>query len=542
MSAEPDNRNATGRNNNRLPRRSFRVTPLDVGNSTSDSTETPYKTLRRLANMPKPTTPVHRASSAGPPSTHNSLRRTPGAQPRTPGIPQRIGGSGRKTYAVTPHGRAARRELEARRAGLTPGKDRRKSGLQQRETPRDALRALSRLLAPTSLPIIPTPTDPEPSTERFKLPEQDDFDDGLELERPRLSLPLGDEDDDDDDDDSLFLPPRSAGLEDENFTVQSVEFARRAISERPPGRLSRGSFGSIRLSDRFADLSELGLEGSPGDANASTFVGGDFEGDNEEVGDMTGLPGDNSVTLGDLGFDRGMASLTPGRNSDIRPATLPGDENEATFVFTVPPRDVSEQPSPGVADLPDSDIIDGDEPTYEMDGSGEEGPRSPSSAPGIDLDASLQDPTMEEDLNIASAEHRGSVRRKQFKVSKHGIKYPSLPAGVVKKLATSFARTGGNSKAKISKETLEFIMQASDWFFEQVSDDLGAYAKHAGRKTIDESDVITLMGRQRQTHAGTTPFSLAQKHLPRELLQDLRMVPPSKLKKGRQLQTVEEED
>jgi hypothetical protein len=47
--------------------------------------------------------------------------------------------------------------------------------------------------------------------------------------------------------------------------------------------------------------------------------------------------------------------------------------------------------------------------------------------------------------------------------------------------------------------------------------------------------------RQRQTNATTTPFSLAQKHLPRELLQDLRMVPPSKLKKGNQLQRVEEE-
>jgi hypothetical protein len=29
----------------------------------------------------------------------------------------------------------------------------------------------------------------------------------------------------------------------------------------------------------------------------------------------------------------------------------------------------------------------------------------------------------------------------------------------------------------------------------------------------------------------TTPFVLAQKHLPRELLQDLRMVPPQKPKR-----------
>ncbi|KAH8162061.1 hypothetical protein CIB48_g6165 [Xylaria polymorpha] len=69
-------------------------------------------------------------------------------------------------------------------------------------------------------------------------------------------------------------------------------------------------------------------------------------------------------------------------------------------------------------------------------------------------------------------------------------------------------------------------MQATDWFFEQLGDDLSAYAKHAGRKTIDESDMITLMRRQRQTNASTTPFALAQRYLPRELLQELRMPVP----------------
>jgi histone H3/H4 len=96
---------------------------------------------------------------------------------------------------------------------------------------------------------------------------------------------------------------------------------------------------------------------------------------------------------------------------------------------------------------------------------------------------------------ISQTVGRKVARKKKFKVSKHGIQYPSLPAGVVKKLATTFARTAGNSKAKLNKETLEAIMQASDWFFEQISDDLGAYSKHAGRKTIDESDIVTLMAR-----------------------------------------------
>jgi len=139
------------------------------------------------------------------------------------------------------------REVEARRAGLTPAKIRRQSGRQQRETPRDTLRALSRLLAPKTLPTVPTP-EGAAAAGRSKLAGDEDFDDDSALEQPRLSMALGE----DDEDDSLLLPPQSAGLEDENLTVRSVEFGRRAISEQP-GRLSRGSFGSIRMSDQFED-------------------------------------------------------------------------------------------------------------------------------------------------------------------------------------------------------------------------------------------------------------------------------------------------
>jgi hypothetical protein len=66
---------------------------------------------------------------------------------------------------------------------------------------------------------------------------------------------------DEDEDDSFLVPPRSAGLEDENFTIQSVELPRRAASELPPSRLSRGSFGSVRMSDAFANLNDPGMVG-----------------------------------------------------------------------------------------------------------------------------------------------------------------------------------------------------------------------------------------------------------------------------------------
>lgn len=86
-------------------------------------------------------------------------------------------------------------------------------------------------------------------------------------------------------------------------------------------------------------------------------------------------------------------------------------------------------------------------------------------------------------------------KRKEKKLSKHGIPVPNLPSGIVKKLATRFARTGHGSNSRITKDTLTALEQATEWFFEQASEDVTTYSKHAGRKTIDESDMIALMRR-----------------------------------------------
>lgn len=476
-----------------------RITPRnsdgDEAIAAAGAKETPWRTLNQLANIPKPTTPLRRASSAGPPSTHRSARRTPAGQARTPGA-GRLNGSARRAVAVTPHGRAAQRELDLRR-GLTPGKDRRKSGLQQRETPRDILRQLSRVLAPKTQPTAPTPQGQNVATSRRPGADEDELEDGRALDRPRFSLPMGDYDEDDEDD-SLLLPPRSAGLEDENFTVQSVELPRRAISEQPPGRLSRGSFGSVRMSDVFADLNDMGING--GDLYDSSYLAERTFGDLEfPVGEDAGLDGDNTETLRNVALGEGRLSLASGRESDIRPTAISADDTETTFVFNVPPREASEEPIvyDGQNDGPEEEELeDDDEDEVEleqMNGIGDED-QDESMLEVPDEDISMVDTTMQDAESSAMAQGK-VVKKKKVKLSKHGIPYPSLPAGVVKKLATTFARTSGNSKAKINKETLDAIMQASDWFFEQVSDDLGAYAKHAGRKTIDESDILAVMAR-----------------------------------------------
>lgn len=210
---------------------------------------------------------------------------------------------------------------------------------------------------------------------------------------------------------------------------------------------------------------------------------------------------ENTATLRDFGFDQGIFSLGQGRDSDIRPANVLADDTEDTFLFTVPPRELREEAAPedieqSILDsmqdveepLDADDEVDHEGEMHEEEHSDVEEPELASSPRATEGNLSMQDTAMQ-DLEVTDMAKAKIARKKKVKVSKHGIQYPSLPAGVVRKLATTFARTAG-SKAKINKEALEAIMQASDWFFEQVSDDLGVYAKHAGRKTIDESSTL----------------------------------------------------
>ena len=137
---------------------------------------------------------------------------------------------------------------------------------------------------------------------------------------------------------------------------------------------------------------------------------------------------------------------------------------------------------------------------------------------------------VEEDDRVAAQSARSPQttkrRGKVLHKSRHGLPVPSLPTGVVKSIASSFVGSSSKGSRKLNKDTVAALVQATDWYFEQLGDDLAAYSKHAKRKTIAEADVIALMKRQRLLSATSTPFSLAQKFLPRELLQELRMPPP----------------
>ncbi|KAI1120187.1 centromere kinetochore component CENP-T-domain-containing protein [Nemania abortiva] len=430
----------------------------------------------------------------------------------------RLPTSARRNNAATPHARAAIRAMDQRRAALfTPGRTRRRSLREQRETPRDILRNLSRVLAPTSQAVSSSSSPDSPgrggnSTLPPFAEEDEGDDDDFPIERPRFSLPLGPEEDDEED----LKPPRLSGLEEDNYTMQSIELPRRAITDNT----IRSSLGSMRYSD---------------------YMGPDIRSDDDGIDsgffpppafdDSAEVVMDEPAVIERLDADEARRQ-TLGGDSVFGAIEIPDIGNETTFVMAPVESPVRE---PTVTEGLEG--LGSDNAPLDMDDDDDGHVNEPMDMPDFDIEEEQEDIDDAAENNISTIEetalsrivkqapHRGLKRTKGKKISRYGIEYPSLPTNVAKRLATTCAKTAG-FKGKISPDTLDAIMQATDWFFEQLGDDLSAYAKHAGRKTIDESDMITLMRRQRQTNASTTPFALAQRHLPRELLQELRMPVP----------------
>jgi hypothetical protein len=86
-------------------------------------------------------------------------------------------------------------------------------------------------------------------------------------ERPRLSLPI-DESGTSEDGSSDLRPPRmSVAFDDDDITQYSIEYPRRDISIKDQER-ARMSFGNVRLSENFQDLTRLDVFSEAGDLTA----------------------------------------------------------------------------------------------------------------------------------------------------------------------------------------------------------------------------------------------------------------------------------
>ena len=352
--------------------------------------------------------------------------------------------------------------------------------------------------------------------------ESDELND--DIPKPRLSLPI-------DEDDSFQVPPRlSLPLQDnENNTQTSIEAPRRAF---PNADLARMSRASMRMSDRFADLS--GLEDGDfainvpradmdlDEAPQPSFLESTMSG-NDTSGHIRSSP--LQAAGAHLQNDSFALEVPILQSSDSSESERDGEEQAGQEVSEEDLESADETDNAALdesLDVP-ADVTMGDGQAPDV--SGQE--ISPAAGAGLDQDA----PRLE-------AKER---KTRELKVSRHGIPYPPLPSSMIKKIVKSTSSAAGGGKLKLKKETLAALSQASDWFFEQLGEDLGAYADHARRKTIDESDVVTLMKRQRLVTASTTPFSLAQKTLPGELVQAIRMMPPEAPKRRKHLASIQEE-
>ncbi|KAH3920907.1 hypothetical protein HBI56_010260 [Parastagonospora nodorum] len=514
----------------------------------------------------EPSTPFRRAASAGPTpgSRKTPLLRTPGTG-RTPrGGPATRPLPSRRVAPTTPH--AIRALRERANAARTPGNNRRRSGRVQRETPRDILRDLSRALARDTKPVEPSPQADRRRTRHSAL-DLPDVEDGPDPAAPRLSMAI---DDMYDDDSYHEHPPRQSFLPDlpddvDGGTVQSLEFGRRAISEDPrfmyPGRIS----------ERFADLSELGA------VEEEFEIDGTFINRRDGLLDQTineALDEDDTTTQ-----IRALTGRRDGRPSDVDLGVFgdaEDDNDEPTFRFNIPERIRAPQREEPTEEQDFEDALEDALPTFANDDEellqpeGDEqdevtaalngdvtseppGIQGWESEPGLN-DADLaqyreEESAMDRSLQTQSPERpaaakQANVRKaKELRISQRGLEYPSFPAASVKKLALGFMKSQG-SKGQLNKESLNALVKVTDDFFEQIGIDLAAYAQHGGRKMIEESDVIALMKRTRKTTSNNTIFSLAQKMLPRELLQQLRMEPPQKLRgqKRKRMNTIQEED
>jgi histone H3/H4 len=413
-----------------------------------------------------------------------------------------------------------------------------------------------------------------------------DIEDGPDPAKPRLSMAI----DDMYDDDSMHEhPPRQSLLPDlpddvDGGTVQSLEFGRRAISE-DPRFMGRG-----RVSERFADLSELGAV-----EEEEYDVDGTFISRRDGILDQTineALDEDDTTTQ-----IRALTGRRDGRPSDVDLGIFgeqDDDTEEATFRFMIPERirapardeSPAEQDDGDQEDVPpifaedDEDSVepeedDQDEITAALDGGDRTGTI-------VGIQGWMSDNEMENDADLAlyreeesaidrslqtqsperpaAAKERTARKAKELRISQRGLEYPSFPTAPVKKLALGFMKSQG-SKAQLNKDAVAALVRVTDDFFEQIGIDLAAYAQHGGRKMIEESDVIALMKRYvtfisvclclmltyccrtRKTTNNSTSFSLAQKLLPRELLQQLRMEPPQKLRgQKRKMNTIQEEE
>ena len=338
-----------------------------------------------------------------------------------------------------------------------------------------------------SQPTIPSPLPSQPEQIEHNLAGSNSIEDYLELQPPKFSIAI--EDGADQDDSFQLAPPRLSMPSDEGEqTARSIEIGRRGLDDQPTGRPSRGSFETIRGSDRSDDLSELGsndvLQPSFDDSVLQVAPDADEEdltvlGGNESLGSEVIPKGELRRRLTQHSGETEDLQCAMYKDSNCREDHLSATQQarelkggvHSPFILNIP--GFQSGRSSAEATYPDYQQVGGFDEEHEQS--------------LLLLNGRPTKPN--------ATVKAGRKAPKLIKKSRDGVSYPSFPAGITKKIASTFARSLGSNTRTIDKETLDAIIEATDQYFAQLSNDLGVFANHARRKKIDESDVIAVMRR-----------------------------------------------
>ncbi|KAH0848446.1 hypothetical protein AYO21_02533 [Fonsecaea monophora] len=466
----------------------------------------------------------------------------------------------------TPH---AIRALQQRSGAKTRSVRRRRafSDTVRPDSARGILRQLAKITAPASKRVIPTPGTVRGKENRAPWVESplNEGDVAQNAKRPRLALDIDESlesiempqpTEDEDEDSELPAAPTPSILPDDDgklynldptFTFRSLDYGRQIHSPEPSRRMSRRSFpasdpvgqASFNGGDEEATfLSERGRRAETVEPteNLSRYDFGMI--------DMDGFHSELEIRRESL-FQGFPESLEKTKHDFYTPLRDEGGETEALKGL----EDLQRSPSIAAPDesnlhIPTFDDTDFQLPVPEMETtskyaqragearlveaspSGHDGhQRKESPEPEADPEADLEygaplEDSVREEAPRPAPQH---TRRKKLKLTRQGEMVPSLPRSLIRRAAIEAQARLGNRRPKLGRDHMQALEQATEWYFEQVGEDLGAYSTHARRKRIDQSDVLMLMRRQRLLQVDGELVKAAKELLPKDIAAGLNL-------------------
>ncbi|KIW94249.1 uncharacterized protein Z519_05565 [Cladophialophora bantiana CBS 173.52] len=469
----------------------------------------------------------------------------------------------------TPH---ALRALQQRSGAKTRSARRRAfSDTIRPHSARGILRQLAKITAPATRKVAPTPGSGR--GKENKVPAEgrhgDEDDEGQNFKRPRLALDVEDSLEsievlrptEYDDEDSELLPaPTPSVLPDDDdglregqndnptFTLRSIDYRTQAHSPDDSRRLSRRSFpasdpiGQVSFNggdEESTFLSERGRRAETVEQteNISRYDFGviDMDGFHSELeirreshnqdlpeglekmpNDLVEL-GPDYIALKDGGGEtEALQSL-----QNLQSSTSPARPDESDI--HIPTLDDSN------FQLPDPDV----ETVSNYAQRAREARLVEASPSTVDQHRGEEAPEQEAEPQAGQPSEQGSgseemprpvppqPRRKRLKLTRHGEMLPSLPSSLIRRVAVEAQARLGNRRPKLGRDHMQALEQATEWYFEQVGEDLEAYSTHARRKRIDQSDVLVLMHRQRLLQNDGELLKAAKELLPNDIVAGL---------------------